>query len=267
MFADSSEMDNTSTPSEKELPVQRALDSVEVNTDNRSTDVNDDPWKDSDDSIDAENINVDKPVHASDSVEVNTVDKANYANGQPSQDSDDRIDVANMNVDEPDCASNKVEVNANAEQTESIVNDDVEQNDVSKNINQGLQKETVSDDVEMEKVDKTTGAFGHASTDCDDIINEGNTIIGQGRDLFIQDGVEMNDASTIIEREIQEDNVPSIQTNTPIGEQSIVQSGLALVQELFTTNSNDNEIQVSSDAKFEYDSSDSSIIKKVLNSF
>jgi hypothetical protein len=79
-------------------------------------------------------------------------------------------------------------------------------------------------------------------TDSDDIIEERNAIIDQGRELFIQDGVEMNDALTIIEREIQEDNLPSIQTNTPIGEQSIVQSGLALVQELLTTNSNDNEI-------------------------
>jgi hypothetical protein len=30
----------------------------------------------------------------------------------------------------------------------------------------------------------------------------------------MQDGIEMNDASTIIEQEIQEDNVPPIQTNT-----------------------------------------------------
>ncbi len=226
----------------------------------KATDANDDPSKDSDDTIDVENMNVDEPDHALDSVEVNTVDKANEANGHPSQGSDDRIDAENMNVDEPDIIRDSSKTNdANAEQTESMVDDDVEQNDVSTNINQGLQKEIVSDDVEMEKADKTTDAFGCASTDCDDRIDEGNTIIDQGRDLFIQDGVQMNYASTIIEHEVQEDNVPLIQTNTPIGEQSIVQSGLALVQELLTTNSNDNKIQASNHDKFKYDSLDSFI--------
>ncbi len=89
MFADSSDMNNTYTPSEQELPVQRALDSVEVNTVDKATDMNDDPRKDFDDTIDAEKIHVDEPDHASDSVEVNIVDKANDANGQPSQNSDD----------------------------------------------------------------------------------------------------------------------------------------------------------------------------------
>jgi hypothetical protein len=37
------------------------------------------------------------------------------------------------------------------EQTNSIVDDDVEQNDVSQNIIQGLQNKTVSNDVWMEK--------------------------------------------------------------------------------------------------------------------
>jgi hypothetical protein len=64
-----------------------------------------------------------------------------------------------------------------------MVDDDVEQNDVSTNVNQGLQTETVSDDVEMEKADKTTDAFGHINKDCDDRVNEENTIIDQGRDL------------------------------------------------------------------------------------
>jgi hypothetical protein len=91
----------------------------------------------------------------------------------------------------------------------------------------------------MEKADKTTDAFGHVKKDCDDRIDEENTIIDQGRDLPIQDGVDMNDASTIIEHEIQEDNVSFIQTNTPmaggsvnIGEQNIVQGGLTFTQEL-----------------------------------
>jgi hypothetical protein len=63
-----------------------------------------------------------------------------------------------------------------------MVDDDVEQNDVSQNIIQGIQKETVSDDVEMEKTVETTGASGHVNKDCDDRIDEENTIIDQGKD-------------------------------------------------------------------------------------
>jgi hypothetical protein len=76
-----------------------------------------------------------------------------------------------------------------------MVDDDVEHNDVSQNIIQGLQKETVSDDVEMEEAEKTNDAFGHVNKDCDDRIDEENTIIDQGKDLSIQDGVEINDTT------------------------------------------------------------------------
>jgi hypothetical protein len=243
-------------------------DSEEVNTVDKTTDANGDPSKDSDHTIDAENINDDEPDCTLDSVEVNTVDKANDANGHPSQDSNVTIDVENSNVDGPDIIHRSSKTNdANAEQSESMVDDDVEQNDVSTNINQGLQKETVSDGIEMEKADEITDAFGHVNKDCDDRANKENTIIDQGRDLSIHDGVEMNDAtpmeggsvniaeqnivqdgltfmqelltsdemndaSTIIEQEIQEYNVPPIQTKTPmevgsvnIGEQTIVQGG------------------------------------------
>jgi hypothetical protein len=132
-------------------------------------------------------MNVDEPDHALDSVEVNTVDKANDANGHPSKDSDDRIDAENMNVDEPDMIHDSSKTNdANAEKTESMVDDDVEQNDVSTTIDQGLQEGTVSDDVEMEKADKTTDALAHASTDSDDGIDEGNTIIDQRRDYLFK---------------------------------------------------------------------------------
>ena len=100
----------------------------------------------------------------------------------------------------------------------------------------------------MEKADKTTDSFGHVNKDCDDRIDEENNIIDQGRDSSIQDGVEMNDASTIIEHEIQEDNVSPIQKNTPIeggsvniGEQNIVQGRLTFMQELLTSVFNNNE--------------------------
>jgi hypothetical protein len=203
IFADSSEMKDTSLSSEQELSVQCALDSVEVNPADKTTDANGDPSKDSNHTIDSKNMNVDEPDLALDSVEVNRVDKANDAYGHPSQDSDDRIDVENSNVDEPAIIDDSSKTNdANAEQTQSMVDDDVEQNDLSTNINQDLQKDTISDDVEMEKPDKTTDAFGHVDTDCDDRIDEENTVIDQGRDLSIQDGAEMNDASTIIEHEM-----------------------------------------------------------------
>jgi hypothetical protein len=85
-------------------------------------------------------------------VEVNTVGEANDVNGHPSQEFDVQIDAENSNVDEPDIIHDSFKTNdANAEQTESIVDDDAEQNDVSQNIIQGLQNKTVSDDVEMEK--------------------------------------------------------------------------------------------------------------------
>jgi hypothetical protein len=134
--------------------------------------------------------------HTLDSVEVDTVDKANDANGHPSQDSDVTIDTENSNVDEPDIIHDSSKTNnANAEQKESRVDNDVEYNDVSQNIIQGLQKESVSDDVEVEKADKTTDSFGRVNKDCDDRIDEKNTIIDQGKDLSIQDGDEMNDAT------------------------------------------------------------------------
>ena len=94
-----------------------------------------------------------------------------------------------------------------------MVDDDVEQNGVFTNINQGLQKETVSDDFEMEKADKTTDAFGHVNKDCDDRIDEENTIIDQSKDLSIQGGVEMNDAALMEGGSVI------------IGEQNIVQDG------------------------------------------
>ena len=127
--------------SKRVLPVQFISASEEVNTIDKATDANGDPSKDSDHAIDAENMNVDEPDCALDSVKVNTADKATDANGHPSKDSDDRIGAENMNVDQPNMIHDGSKTNdANAEQTESMVDDDVEKNDVSTNVNQGLQK-------------------------------------------------------------------------------------------------------------------------------
>ena len=66
---------------------------------------------------------------------------------------------------------------ANAEQTNSIVDDDVEQNEVSQNIIQGLQNKTVSNDVGMEKADEMEGSSV--------ILGEQNIV--HDRETFIQD--------------------------------------------------------------------------------
>ncbi len=98
---------------------------------------------------------------------------------------------------------------------------------------------------------------------------------------MIQDGFEMNDASTIIGQELQGDNVTHIQTDTlmeggsvNIGEQTIVQGGSKDMQELLTTVDFDNDkdqVSNAEEAKNDYgsigyesfsgtyDSSDSSV--------
>jgi hypothetical protein len=138
-----------------------------------------------------------------------------------------------MDVDKTDMIHDGSKTNdAVSEQKESMVDDDFEMNDVSTTIEEVLQVEAVCNSVEMDKVDKTTDAYGHASTDSDDRIIVGNIAIDEGRDFMIQDGFEMNNASTIIGQELQGENVTHKQTNTlteggsvNIGEQTIVQGG------------------------------------------
>ncbi len=228
--------------SQKELPVQCAHDSEEVNTVDEATDVNGDPSKDSDHTIDAENMTVDEPDCILDSAEVNIVSEANDVNGHPSQEIDVQIDAENSNIDEPDIIHDSSKTNyANAEQTESIVDDDVEQNDVSQNIIQGLQNKTVSDDIEMEKADETTDASGHVNKDCDDRIDGETTIIDLGKDISIQGGVEMNNAA------------PLKGSSVIIGEQNIVQDGVIFIQKKLTTvDFNNNEDQASNSEKVEW---------------
>jgi hypothetical protein len=96
--------------------------------------VNGDPSKDSDHTIDAEKMTVDEPDHIFDSVEVNTVGEENDVRGLCSQETGVQINRENSNVDEPNIHDRSKTNDANAEQTNSIVDDDVEQNDVSQNI-------------------------------------------------------------------------------------------------------------------------------------
>jgi hypothetical protein len=132
IFPDSSEIKDTSTLSEQALPGQRAHDNEGVNSVDKATDANGDPSKDSDHTIDAENMTVDEPYHTLDSVEVNTEGEANDTNGHPSQESDVTVDAENSNIAEFDIIydSSKT-IDTNVEQTESIADSDVHHNDVS----------------------------------------------------------------------------------------------------------------------------------------
>ncbi len=167
--------------------------------------MNGDPSKDSDHTIDAEDMTVDEPDCILDSVEVNTVGKANDVHGHSSQEMDVQIDVENSNIDESNIHDSSKTNNGNAEQTESMVDDDVEQNDVSQNIIQGLQSKTVSDDVGMEKADETTNVSGET------------TIIDLGKELSIQGGVEINNAT------------PLEGSSVILGEQNIVHNRETLI--------------------------------------
>jgi hypothetical protein len=176
-----------------------------------------------------------------------------------------QIDAENSNIDEPDIIHDSSKTNdGNAEQTESIVDDDVEQNYVSQNIIQGLQNKTVSDDVGMEKADETTDVSGHVDKDCDDRIHGETTIIDVGKELSIQGGVEMNNAT------------PLEGSLVILGEQNIVQDGETFIQDPLTTvDFNNDEDQASNleevewnddgdggyvdNSEVENDSSDSSV--------
>jgi hypothetical protein len=102
IFADSSEIKDTSTLPGQELPGQRAHDNERVNSVDKATDTNGNPSKDSDHTIDAKNTAVDEPDCTLESVEVNTVGEAKNNNGHPSQESDVTVDVENSNIDELD---------------------------------------------------------------------------------------------------------------------------------------------------------------------
>jgi hypothetical protein len=80
-----------------------------------------------------------------------TVSEANDVHGHSSQEIGVQTDRENSNVDEPNIHDSSKTNHGNAEQTDSIVDDDVEQNNVPQNIIQGLQNKTVSKDIGMEK--------------------------------------------------------------------------------------------------------------------
>ncbi len=117
--------------------------------------------------------------------DLNTVSDANDVHGHSSQEIGVQIDRENSNVDEPNIHDSSKRNDGNAEQTDSIVDGDVEQKDVSQNIIQSLQSKTVSKDIGMEKADETTNINGETS------------FIDPGKDLSVQGGVEMNNATPL----------------------------------------------------------------------
>ena len=64
-------------------------------------------------------------------MEINIVGEANESNGHPSQESDVTVNAEKSNTDEPDTIHDSSKtIDANAKQTESMVDDDVEHNPV-----------------------------------------------------------------------------------------------------------------------------------------
>jgi hypothetical protein len=117
---------------EQESPGQHTHHNEIINSVGEATDGNDDPSKDPDHMIDAENTIIDEPDCILDSMEINIVGEANESNGHPSQESDVTVNAENSNVDEPDIIYDRSKpIDTIVEQTESIVDDDFDHNDVS----------------------------------------------------------------------------------------------------------------------------------------
>jgi hypothetical protein len=194
------------------------LDSVEVNTVSEANDTNGHPNQETDVTVNAKNSNVDEPVNGDpsknpdhtvdakkttidepyctlDSVEVNTLGEANDTNGHPSQESDVTVDADNSNIDEPDIIHDNFKtIDTNAEQTESMVDDDVEHNDVSQ---KELLVQCAHDSEEVNTVDKATGnnLSIQGGVEMNDAIPlEGSTVIFGGQNI-VQDGVTSIDAA------------------------------------------------------------------------
>jgi hypothetical protein len=122
-------------------------------------------------------MTVDKPDHTLDSVEVNTVDEANDNNGHLSQESDVTVGAENSNIDEPDIIHDSSKtVDANAEQKESMVDDDVEHNDVSQ---KEIPVKCAYDSEGVNTVDKATDVNGDPSKDSDHTIDAENTTVDE----------------------------------------------------------------------------------------
>ena len=121
------------------------------------------------------------------SVEVNTVGEANDTNGHPSQESDVTVDAENSNIDGLDIIHDSSEtIDTNAEQTEPIVDLDVDCNDVSQ---KELPVQSTHESEEVNTVDKATDVNGDPSKDSDYTIDAENLTVDVPDTL---DSVEVN---------------------------------------------------------------------------
>ncbi len=176
---------------EQELPGQRTHHNEIVNSVGEATDGNDDPSKDPDHTIDAENTIVDEPDCTLDSVEINIVGEADDTNGHSSQESDVTVvNAKRRNVDEPDIIYDRSKtIDAIAEQTESMVDDDFEHNDVSK---RELPVQCIHASEEVKTVDKVTDVNGDCRCDSDlNTVSEANDVNGHSsQEIDVQIEVE-----------------------------------------------------------------------------
>ncbi len=107
---------------EQELPGQRTHHNEIINSVDEATDENDDPSKDPDHTIDAENTIIDKPDRTLDSMEINIVGEANESNGHRSQESDVTVNAEDSNVDEPDIIYDRSKpIDTIAEKTDQLL--------------------------------------------------------------------------------------------------------------------------------------------------
>ena len=112
--------------------------------------MNGDPNKDSDHTIVTENMAVDDSNLIFDCVEVNTVAEENNVHDVCIQETEVQIDIEDSNIDVPNIHGSSKTNDGNNVQTESSVDDDVEQNDLSQKIIQDLQNKIVNNNVGME---------------------------------------------------------------------------------------------------------------------
>ncbi len=163
---------------EQELPGQRTHHNNEIIISiGEATDGNDDPSKDPDHTIDAENTIIDEPDHTLDSMEINLVGEAYESNGHPCQKSDVTVNVENSNVDEPDTIHDSSKpIDTIVEQTESIVDDDFDHNDVS---GKELSVQCIHASEEVNTVDKVTDVNSDCRYDPDrNTVSDTNDVHG-----------------------------------------------------------------------------------------
>ncbi len=109
------------------------------------------------------------------SVEVNTVGEANDTNGHPSQESDVTVDTENSNIDGLDFVHDSSKtIDTSVEQTEPIVDSDVDRNDVSQ---KELPVQSAHKSEEVNTVDKATDVNGDPSKDSDLTIDAENMTV------------------------------------------------------------------------------------------